>query len=172
MSLPAQLNNGRIPCPEECDDILNGESVIESDGWRFRARDFYTLARAVVEDTLLMVPGAKVGAALVVTGDGTINGARYVMWCGARRHTLAVLQTTATRLFLHWSGFVDNCRIDAEGEQAARAPDELPAPPAVVYLDVEHIEAAPPPSCDEENARALDAEQARAAAAREMSQGR
>lgn len=192
MSLPAQLNNMRIPCPEECDDILNGESVLESDGWRFRARDLHDLARRIVDDMLLMVPGSKVGATMVATSDGTTTGQRYVMWCGARRHTLSVLNTTVTRLFLHWSGFVDNCRIDAEGEQAraAAASDELPPPPAVVYLDVEHIEAAPAPvdpahilaavdplfaqwaSDDEENARAIAAEQARAAAARDLSQGR
>jgi hypothetical protein len=113
MSLPAQLNNRRIPCPEECDDILAGESITESDGVRFAARDLANIARANVAALVAMLPGAEIGAALTVTGDGTAAGARYVMWCGPRSHTLAVQQTSETRLFLHWSGFLQNLRDEA-----------------------------------------------------------
>jgi hypothetical protein len=172
MSLPAQLNNGRIPCAEECDDILNGESVTESDGWRFRARDLHELARAIVADTVLCWPGDKVGAALTVTGDGTPQGVKYVMWNGKRSHTLHAIATSPLRLYTHWRGFLENCaaaeQATPQGERRTAGPsvfdqmqerrrasvpaahDELPAPPAVVYvpLDVLHQPGDPCPTCN------------------------
>jgi hypothetical protein len=129
LSLPPRLNGYRIPDIDEAAEILRGESVEESDGVRFAARDLGTLARSVVADTVAALPGSRAGCALTVTGDGTTTGATYVMWCGASAHRLAVSSTTPARLMEHWRGFVEN-----------------------------HAAA--------EQVRALDAEQARADAAR------
>lgn len=138
MSLPARLNGGRIPDLWECVDILDGVSVRESDGFAYAGRELGKLARSVVLDTVAALPGALWGAALTVTGDGTARGASYVMWCGRRTHTLAVIATTPQRLMAHWAGFVDNCRIEqaaSVAEVLERAPvDCLPAMPRRVDL--------------------------------------
>jgi predicted RNA-binding Zn-ribbon protein involved in translation (DUF1610 family) len=127
MSLPAQLNNGRIPCAEECDDILNGESVTDSDGWRNRAHDLYELARRIVDDTVMLWPGAKVGAAMVATSDGTVSGVRFLMWCGKRRHSVAAAHTCPLRLHAHWRGFLENCAAALAEEEAPRVDLSKPA---------------------------------------------
>jgi hypothetical protein len=129
MSLPAQLNNGRIPCPEEADDILHGESITDSDGWRNRAHDLHELARRIVDDTVLIWPGAKVGAAMVATSDGTVSGVRYLMWCGKRRHSVAASHTSVMRLHAHWRGFLENCAAAQAEEEAPRVDLSKPAAP-------------------------------------------
>jgi hypothetical protein len=163
MSLPAQLNNRRIPCPEECDDILAGESITESDGVRFAARDLGDMARRMVADLVAMLPGSKVGAAITVTGDGTAAGLRFVMWCGKSSHTLAVQQTTETRLFLHWSGFLDNCRAALVEPDASRVDLSKPAAP----LHVASVAALPalPNAVVMERTRAALAERRKASGA-------
>lgn len=132
MSLPAQLNNRRIPCPEECDDILHGESITDSDGWRNRAHDAYELARRIVDETVLIWPGHKVGAAMVATSDGTVSGVRYLMWCGKRRHSVAMTHTNVMRLHAHWRGFLDNCAAAQAAEEAPRV--DLSKPPAPLHV--------------------------------------
>jgi hypothetical protein len=139
MSLPAQLNNRRIPCPEECDDILNGESVTDSDGWRNRAHDLYELARRIVDEAVLIWPGHKVGAAMVATSDGTVSGVRFLMWCGKRRHSVAASHTSVMRLHAHWRGFLDNCDAAQAAEEAPRVDLSKPAAP----LHVASVAALP-----------------------------
>jgi hypothetical protein len=145
MSLPARLNGGRVPDLDECADILAGWSVEDSDGWRFRARDLHELARSIVADAVQCWPGAHVGAALTVTGDGTTEGVKYVMWSGKRSHTLHAVATSPLRLYTHWRGFLDNCaaadaapRVDLS--KPAAAPHvasvlELPQEPNLSVLE-------------------------------------
>lgn len=134
MSLPARLNNGRIPDLDECADILDGVSVRESDGWRNRAHDLHELARRIVLEVLAEQPGGSAGASMTVTGDGTPEGVKYIMWHGRRSHTLHAVATSPARLRAHWSGFLDNCReadyIAARGKvEAPRVDLSKPAAP-------------------------------------------
>ena len=132
MSFPARLNGGHIPDIDEAADILRGVSVKESDGMRNAAYDLGTLARSIVRDTVAAVRGADVGAALTVTGDGTTEGVKYVMWHGRRSHTLHAVATSPARLLAHWSGFVDNCREDEQRRALAAEQERAKAAAALV----------------------------------------
>jgi hypothetical protein len=125
MSMPARLNNGRVPALDECADILAGWSVEESDGVLFAAHNLHELARTIVLEVMAELPGASVGAALTVTGDGTTRGVKYVMWSGRRSHTLHAVATTPARLRAHWSGFVENCADDERRKEPPTMYDRI-----------------------------------------------
>jgi DNA-directed RNA polymerase subunit RPC12/RpoP len=159
LSLPPRLNGYRIPDLDEAADILRGESVEESDGWRNRAHDLHELARTICNDTVAALPGSRAGCAMTVTGDGTTRGVKYVMWCGRSVHTVYAVATSPRRLMEHWRGFVENHAaaeqrraLDAEQARADAARvlcgEALPTVQAVA-VPVEHIEAAPAPDDDD-----------------------
>jgi hypothetical protein len=114
VSLPARLNNYKMPTVRDMAAIMRGDSVAVACA-EFNAQA--TAPRGVnlateheiIASTVAAVPGDSVGAALSI-----IDG-RYIMWTDLRKHELLISETGPARLLEHWRGFLSNCAAAVPG---------------------------------------------------------